>query len=368
MLLSFALIVLGLAALAQGGDSLIDGATGLARRVGVSPLVIGLTVVAFGTSAPELAVSVLAALNGAPALAVGNVLGSNPFNLLVAVGLPAAIYGLTAPKLTLRRDVPVGALATALVWGLASTGDGLGRLEGALLVLALVVWVVFLLRGGRSGSAAEEELPDQLSESWGAVVMILITANLAIGLPQSSGAPGPLNHGLTMGAATLCVLNARRAGAGQRLDAQLLAVGLGLALLILGSKALVSGASTIALGLGISEAVVGLTVVAVGTSAPELTAGLLSARRGQAELAFGNAVGSNIFNLLGVLGLAAVLHPIPFETRFFTVDLPLNLGVALLPLVFLATGGRLSRPVGALMVLAWAGWTAWLVAEELGGA
>ena len=124
MLLSFALIVLGLAALAQGGDSLIDGATGLARRVGVSPLVIGLTVVAFGTSAPELAVSVLAAINGAPALAVGNVLGSNPFNLLVAVGLPAALFGLTAPKLTLRRDVPICAVTTAVVWALAGTGDG----------------------------------------------------------------------------------------------------------------------------------------------------------------------------------------------------------------------------------------------------
>ncbi|MCK6517036.1 hypothetical protein L6R46_18490 [Myxococcota bacterium] len=141
---------------------------------------------------------------------------------------------------------------------------------------------------------------------------------------------------------------------------------LGLAALAQGGDSLIDGATGLARRVGVSPLVIGLTVVAFGTSAPELTAGLLSARRGQAELAFGNAVGSNTFNLLGVLGLAAVLHPIAFDARFFRVDLPLNLVVALLPLVFLATGGRLSRPVGGLMVAAWAGWTAWLVAEELG--
>ena len=368
MLLSFALIVLGLAALGQGGDSLIDGATGLARRVGVSPLVIGLTVVAFGTSAPELAVSVLAAINGAPALAVGNVLGSNPFNLLVAVGLPAALFGLTAPKLTLSRDVPICAVTTAVVWALAGTGDGLGRLEGAALVLGLVVWVIVLLRGGDDG-AAEEALADHYSESWGAVTIITSLAALSAVLPTVEGAPGPGTLGAAAVVAALCALNARRAsGVTYRLDAQLLAVGLGLGLLVLGSKALVAGASAIALRIGISEAVVGLTVVAAGTSAPELTAGLLSAKRGQSELAFGNAIGSNTFNILGVLGIAAFLHPIPFEPRFFAVDLPLNLGLALLPLVFLVTGGRVSRLVGGLMVVAWMGWTAWLVAQELGGA
>ncbi|MEY3209676.1 MAG: hypothetical protein RIT28_157 [Pseudomonadota bacterium] len=367
MLLSFALIVLGLAALAQGGDALIDGATGLARRVGVSPLVIGLTVVAFGTSAPELAVSVLAALNGAPALAVGNVLGSNPFNLLVAVGLPAALFGLTAPKLTLSRDVPICALTTAALWALASTGSGLGRLEGAALIFGLVVWVIVLLRGGDEGGAAEQELPDHFSESWGAVMLITSLAGLSAFLPTVEGAPGPATLGATAVVAALCAVNARRAlGVTYRLDAQLLAVGLGLALLVLGSKALVAGASAIALRIGISEAVVGLTVVAAGTSAPELTAGLLSAKRGQSELAFGNAIGSNTFNILGVLGIAALLHPIPFDRRFFAVDLPLNIGIALLPLVFLFTGGRVSRPVGGLMVVAWVAWTAWLVAEELG--
>lgn len=367
MLLSFALIVLGLAALAQGGDALIDGATGLARRVGVSPLVIGLTVVAFGTSAPELAVSVLAALDGAPALAVGNVLGSNPFNLLVAVGLPAALFGLTAPKLTLHRDVPICALTTAGVWALAASGGGLGRLEGLALVLGLVVWVIVLLRGGPEDGASQEELPDHYSESWGAVALITALAALSTRLPTVDGAPGPAALGAAAVFAALCALNARRAaGVTHRLDAQLLAVGLGLALLVLGSKALVAGASAVALRLGVSEAVVGLTVVAAGTSAPELTAGLLSARRGQSALAFGNAVGSNTFNLLGVLGLAATLHPIPFDERFFRVDLPLNLGLALSPLVFIFSGGRLSRPVGGLMVAAWLGWTAWLVAEELG--
>ncbi|MCK6520564.1 calcium/sodium antiporter [Myxococcota bacterium] len=367
MLVSLALIVLGLAALAQGGDALIDGATGLARRLGVSPLVIGLTVVAFGTSAPELAVSVMAALDGAPALAVGNVLGSNPFNLLVAVGLPAALYGLTAPRLTLRRDVPICALTTALVWALAARGDGLGRLEGLALVLGLIVWVVVLLRGGGDDGAAQEELPDHYSESWGAVALITALGAIAAISPRVEGAPGPASLGGMAVVAALCALNARRAaGVTHRLDAQLLAVGLGLGLLVLGSKALVAGASAIALRLGISEAVVGLTVVAVGTSAPELTAGLLSARRGQAALAFGNAVGSNTFNLLGVLGLAAALSPIPIDDRFLRVDLPLNLGLALLPLVFLFTGGRMSRPVGGLMVTAWLGWTAWLVAEELG--
>jgi cation:H+ antiporter len=293
-------ILIGLVMLTVGAEGLVQGAGALARRVGVSPLVVGLTVVAFGTSAPEGAVSVEAALTGESAVALGNVVGSNIFNILVILGLSAVVAPLVVQQQLVRLDVPVmvalSTLPLILGWDRAfSRGDGFLLLGLLAAYLALLGWL------------ARQSAEERLTEA-----------------PPPSR-PVPVDALLSLG---------------------------GLGLLVLGADLLVSGATSVALGLGVSELVVGLTLVAAGTSLPELATSVVASLRGQRDLAVGNVVGSNIFNLLFVLGAgAAVGGNVPVPPGALAFDFPVLLAVAVACLPVFLTGACINRFEGAVFVL-----------------
>ncbi len=310
-------LVAGVAALVVGAEVLVRGAAGLAARLGISPLVIGLTVVAIGTSSPELAVTAAAAVTGAGDLAVGNVVGSNIFNVLFILGLSAAITPLLVARQLLRFDVPVMLVASLLLVATAWNGR-VARWEGAILLALAVVYTVVLVRTGRRDGA---------------------------------------HGGLT-------------APAG-RLDApsvQALMVAGGLVLLVLGSRWLLKAAVAIAGALGLSELIIGLTVVAAGTSLPEVAASVVAGLRGQRDIAVGNVVGSSIFNILGVLGIGAVAAPsglavAPAALRF---DIPVMIAVALACVPVFLTQRLISRAEGWLLLSYYLAYTLFLVLDAQG--
>ena len=313
------LLILGLVLLTVGGEFLIRGASRLAVAVGISPLVIGLTVVAYGTSMPELAVSAVAGLRGASDIAVANVVGSNIFNVLFILGACALILPLTVSVQLVRRDVPLMIGATVVVTLMALDGH-LMRIEGLLLVLSAVAYTVYSIWASRrEHEAVYDEYAAEATAPAGA---------------RSRGAQVAGQVGLIL---------------------------LGLVLLVLGSRWLVDGAVSIARALGISEAVIGLTIIAAGTSLPEVATSIMATIRGQRDIAIGNVVGSNIFNLLAILGVAGMITPgglivSPAMVRF---DVPIMLGVAALCLPVFYSGLRISRLEGFLFLL---GYVAYLVA------
>jgi cation:H+ antiporter len=294
-------IVLGIGLLTLGADLLVRGAAALAERIGLSPLVIGLTVVAFGTSMPELSVSVGSALTGEGGVALGNALGSNIFNILVVLGGSAIVRPLLVDRQLVRMDVPVMIGTATLVFLLALNGV-LGRGEGIFLLALGVVYTVLLVRAGLKANGQPE--------------------------PKADDPPARPVRTLT----------------------QVAWLFLGLVLLVAGARLLVDGSETVARALGVSELVIGLTVVAAGTSLPELATSFVAAMRGQRDIAVGNVVGSNIFNSLVVLGAAGVASGsdgIAVPLGVLTFDLPVMLAasVACLPIFF--TGWTISR---------WEGW------------
>ncbi len=302
--MTYLLFVVGLAALFFGGEFLVRGASSIARHFRLSPLVIGLTIVGFGTSAPELLVSVQAALAGQPAIAIGNVLGSNIANILLILGLSAAIAALIIPARKLWRDLAFMLAASGAIWIMLLDGT-VTRLDGALLILGLLIFLVVAFRTGEEHHVEEAEAAKELPmwQSWG----------------------------LTLG---------------------------GLVVLVVGARLLVDSATTIARDFGVSEAVIGLTVVAVGTSLPELATSVIAAIRRQTEIAVGNIVGSNIFNIFGILGLAALITPIPAEARFSAIDMPWVMGTAVgLSLLAVLLGG-LPRLAGVALLAVYGGYVA----------
>lgn len=313
MLITVGLIVGGLAMLYFGGDSLIRGASALASHFGVSSLAIGLTVVAFGTSAPELVVSVDAALSGANDIAVGNVVGSNIANIALILGLAALLRPMAVEAKIVRIDSPIMivvsiALVVVLVDGTAS------RLEGLLLLSALAAYTAFTFWQARKES---EQVRNEFA----------------------SAAPGTRGSLLMSG----------------------LLVIFGLSLLVGGGHLLVNAAVKLATLLGISQAVIGLTIVAVGTSLPEFTTSVIASVRGQGDIAIGNVVGSNIFNVLGILGLTAVIHPLELGAISW-VDLAVVVSLACIVTVLLFTRLRLDRIEGALLLAGFVLYTTWLLA------
>ena len=308
--MTYFLLAAGLAGLFLGGELLVRGAVGVARALGLSPLVIGLTVVGFGTSTPELLVSAEAALRGAPAIALGNVVGSNIANILLILGVSLAIAPMALGFAELRRDIWVMLGASAALWLMLLDGT-LGRLDGALLVTALAVYLWQALRSGGSPDAAEAGPAAPQAPAWRS-------------LPVALG---------------------------------------GLALLMLSARAVIDSATEIARGLGISEAVIGLTIVAIGTSLPELATAVVAALRRQAEIAAGNVVGSNIFNILGILGLTAVIAPVAAELRFATAEMPVLMAAALALTIALWRLGRLPRWLGAGFLLPYAGYIGMLALQ-----
>lgn len=318
-------LVLGLVALVGGAEALVRGAARLAARTGMSSVVIGLTVVAFGTSAPELAVSVGDALrtgDEAGAIAVGNVVGSNIANVLLVLGVSAAIGGgLFVAQRIVRLDVPImiGASVAVLLFAL---DERLGRPEGLLLLAALAVYVTWTVISATRGTSAD------------------VTTEYDEALDPERLAATPV-------------------------IADLAFLVVGLALLVVGSQALVSAASDIATELGVSDLVIGLTVVAIGTSLPEVATSVLAAIRGQRDLAVGNAIGSNLFNLLAVLGVASVVasNGIPVAASAVQVDIPVMIAVAVACLPIFANGHVLQRWEGIVFLVAYAAYLTWLVLD-----
>ena len=311
-------LLLGLGLLVAGAELLVRGASSLARAVGLSPLVIGLTVVAYGTSAPEFAVSMKAGLIGQADIAVGNVVGSNMFNVLLILGISALITPLAVSKQLVRLDVPVMICVSVLAWLLSADGT-VGRIEGAFLFTGIVLYSAFLVYHGRRQHAMEH--------------------------PKPTGSPQP------------------RRGRIVPSTVQILA---GLVLLVAGARWLVEGATGLARLLGISELVIGLTVVAAGTSLPELATSVVAAVRRERDIAIGNIVGSNIFNILAVLGAAATVSGrVDISPAALRFDIPVMTAVAVACLPIFFTGGRISRWEGALFIGYYFVYVAYLVLKPM---
>ncbi len=304
-LLVLAKLGLGLVLLVSGGDGFVRGSVAIARRLGLSPLLIGLTLVGFGTSTPELLTSLQAALAGSPGIAIGNVVGSNTANILLILGVAALIQPLRTQPAAFRRDGTVVLLAALACLGVVMMGE-IGRPAGLLLVAALLAYVGYTY-------VRETRVPDRSAE-----------------MHRAEAELEPRPH---------------------RLWVALLFTAGGLLATILGARLLVDGAIALAAAVGISETVVGLTVVAVGTSLPELTVSVVAALRREADVAFGNIVGSNIYNVFGILGITALVTPIAVPPEIIAFDIWVMLGATVLLLAFAVTGWRVNRLEGALLLV-----------------
>lgn len=310
------LILVGLALLAGGGEALVRAATTIAEIAGVTPAVIGLTVVAMGTSLPELTVSLMAALNGQPDMAIGNVIGSNIFNVAAALGVTALIIALPVHGAAVRLEWPFMFLASVACWLLSRDGL-LDRVEGAFFVVSLTLFVAYTVRIARRdvGTAEAKELAAQVESR-----------------DIDAGAGRTRPPGLMVPLAVL-------AG--------------GLVCLVLGGRWLVDGASSLARIMGMTERVIALTIVAGGTGAPELATSLVAAFRGRTDVAVANMIGSNIFNILGILGITALLTSIPVSPAMVGSDMIWMIGVAVLLLPIMRSQSRISRIEGGVLVLAY---------------
>lgn len=301
------LFIAGLVILILGADLLVRGASRLAAAFGVSPLVIGLTIVAIGTASPEIAVSVQAAANGQGDLTLGNVLGSNIFNILFILGATSIVAPIVIAEQLIRKDAPILLGVSLLTLALVFDGN-LGPMDGTILLLLLVVYIVFALKQSRSES---RKVQNEYAEEY------------AQKEPRTTGS---------------IIING-------------VFIVLGLGLLVWGSNWLVDSAVQIAKVLGVSELVIGLTIVAIGTSLPEVATSVIAALKGESDIAVGNAVGSNIFNLLGVLGIGSMVSPngIFVAPHVLQFDLPVMIFVALVTLPVFYIDSRISRIEGGLL-------------------
>jgi cation:H+ antiporter len=309
------LFLAGLVLLLFGAELLVRGASRLALALGLAPIVVGLTVVSIGTSTPEIAISLGAAWNGTPDLALGNIVGSNIANVLLILGLVALIVPLVVHRQLVWLDVPLMIAASGLVFAMALDGI-IARWEGAALVVCAVAYIVFLIRMGKRHP---EQVPDD--------------PELAEAAPKA------------------------RAGR------QVLLMTVGLIMLVFGARFLVDAATQVATALGLSDLIIGLTVVAVGTSLPEIATSILSALRGQRDLAVGNVVGSNIFNLLLVLGLTALVsgQGVPVSRAAINFDLPVMIAVAIACLPIFFNGHRIARWEAAIFLGYYIAYTVYLL-------
>ncbi len=312
-------LVGGLVLLIAGGELLVRGAVQIATRLGVSPLVIGLTLVGFGTSTPELVTSVQAAMSGAPGIAYGNIVGSNIANILLIAGIAALLSPILVTSSALRRDGLV-MLAAAAAFAALSALMPMGRAVGVIFVLAMVGYV-FLAFRQESASAA----PDH-----GAVY------DKSIALQEADPGLAPSS----------------RSKASLWISALIAAAGL--VLVVYGGKFLVEGAVSLARGFGISETVIGLTIIAVGTAMPELVTCIVAGIRKQGDVAFGNIVGSNIYNILGIGGVTAFIAPGPVPAEIVSFDNLVMIGVTLAMVVYAWTGLRIARGEGVALIAGYA--------------
>ena len=311
------LLVGGIGVLYFGAEWLVRGAARLAGSLGVSPIVVGLTVVSFGTSAPELVVASIAALSGQPDLAVGNVMGSNLANIGLILGLTALVRPLDVATRVVRREMPLMLLVTLSIFPLAWDG-GLSRGDGVILLLALAAYLVFVFR------SVEEEAPEIIDE-----------------YEEFMQTAAEVENKIDWRDVALVVA--------------------GSAGLVLGGRAIVEGALAVADVLQVSEVVIGLTVVAVGTSLPELATSIVAAMRKEADIAVGNIIGSNIFNVAAILGTASILQPLQFSDSVLTRELPAVMILSILVFPLLWTEWRVQRWEGAVLLGSYIGLGFWLL-------
>ena len=313
------LLVVGFVGLIKGADFFVEGASNVAKRFHVPSLIIGLTIVAMGTSLPETAVSISASLAGSNSLAISNVSGSNLFNLLVVVGLCCIMQKVEVDKDTIRRDIPYSLLAAVvlIVLGMLGTGDGmvLGRMDGIILLALFAFFLFLMIKSALKAAAGAAELDeDEVTQS---VVMSLV-----------------------------CIVG-------------------GAAAIAIGGDWVVDSASTLAMALGMSETMVGLTIVAVGTSLPELVTSFVAARKGEVDMALGNAIGSNVFNILLVLGIASSISPIGFMMSN-VVDIAAVIVATLVCWAVAAKNKALGKVMGVIMVASYFIYMVYVVMRETG--
>lgn len=308
-MISIILVVVGVALVLWGADRLTDGATALAQRMNVSQIVIGLTVVAMGTSMPEFFVSMVSAIKGTPDLAVGNVVGSNIFNTMLIVGISAAVAPMAISRSAVRKDIPFAVVATLMLSVMCMDGN-ISRTDAGILFALFIVFMVYTLRLARKGAVdVEEKKKEDLSVVMSSVFIIV-----------------------------------------------------GLACLIGGSNLFVNGASAIAKALNVSDAVIGLTVVAMGTSLPELATSVVAARKGRSAMAMGNVIGSNVFNILMILGVTGMITPMQIEGITMT-DMGVMLVGMVLVWMFSYTKYKVARWEGFVLAAMFVGYMAWLVSN-----
>lgn len=308
MLINIVLLVMGLVVVLKGADWLTDGAVNIASRFGVSQMVIGLTIVAMGTSMPELCVSMVSALKGTPDLAIGNVVGSNTLNTLLIVGCSALVAPIMVKRSSVRRDIPFAVLASLLMLIFCLDG-GIDRLDAALLFILFAVFMFVTVKNGKNeGTEA-----------------------------KTTAAP--------LGKATLLLV-------------------VGLVCLIIGSNLFVDNASFIASTLGVSDAVIGLTIVAGGTSLPELATSMVSAKKGNSDIAIGNVIGSNVFNILMIIGVTGLVKPMHIK-GITSLDLIVMLASMLLLWFFCRTTYKVKRWEGAVLAISYITYLAWLIAQAV---
>lgn len=307
ILIQFALLVVGFVMLVKGADWFVDGSSGVADKFGIPQLVIGLTIVAMGTSAPEAAVSITAAFKGTADITVGNVVGSNILNVLIILGLASAITSIAVAKTTIKYEIPFMLVVTFMLMGFGYTEGTINRLEGILLWVAFIGYLSYMFWLVKSGQADAEEI--SIEGSMGKMLLFIVG---------------------------------------------------GLVLIVWGSDVTVDAATELAKIFGMSERFIGLTVVALGTSLPELFTSVTAARKGKADIAIGNIVGSNIFNILFVVGTSAVIIPITFASSFI-IDCLVAVAAGVILWLFVYRSKKLTRVGGIAMLLCYAAYFVYLI-------
>lgn len=311
MLLSIAYILIGVIAVLWGADKFTDGAAAIARKMNIPEIVIGLTIVAMGTSAPELFTSVVSALKGSTGLALGNIVGSNIFNSLLIVGAAAAVAPISISQATIVKDIPFALVSSLLLTAVCLDGN-LTRLDSLLLLIGFALFLAYTLQMARNGTT--EDSKSEISQAlWKNILFIII----------------------------------------------------GLACLIVGSNLFVNGASTVAEQLGISDAIIGLTIVAGGTSLPELATSIISARKGQSGIAIGNVVGSNVFNILAILGITGFISPMRNLGGITTIDFTMLILSIILVWAMSFTKHKIERWEGFTLIGIFALYLGWLIYSAL---
>lgn len=306
MLIELVLLVVGFVMLIKGADIFVEGAAGIAAKFGIPQLVIGLTIVAMGTSAPEAAVSITAALKGTADITIGNVVGSNIMNILVILGVTAVIVAVAVQQSTVRYEIPFVVLVSIVLLVMGAMDGKIGRMDGVILWLLFIVYLTYLFLVTKHKKSEEESKED--GPVWKLLIFIVLGAGL----------------------------------------------------IVLGADVSVDAASEIARVIGLSERFIGLTIVALGTSLPELCTSVVAATKGKADLAIGNIVGSNIFNILFVVGTAALIIPVPFNPAF-VIDSAMAIAAAVLLWVCVLPKKKLTRTGGVLMLAGYAGYFVYLM-------